>query len=82
MYFLVLGKSKNPVDDNGVDGSLHITEIEKIFGFPLHYTDVADINISRRHVLIGRAWSVAVVQLICGCLKNTFKLKEQENSLE
>lgn len=76
-----LGKSKNPVDHNGIDGALHITEIEKIFGFPSHYTDVADMNVARRHILIGRAWSVSVVLLICSYLKHVFQLKE-ENSLE
>lgn len=79
--FWFLGSSRNPVEDNnGVFGNLYITEIEQIFGFPKHYTDVGDISVLKRQQLLGRAWSVPVVQSICDCLKDIFQLKEENSS--
>ncbi|KAF4078242.1 hypothetical protein AMELA_G00197160 [Ameiurus melas] len=41
-----------PVSMNGKDDSLWITEVEKIFGFPKHYTDVKNMGRIQRHKLL------------------------------
>ncbi|XP_066951556.1 uncharacterized protein [Macrobrachium rosenbergii] len=62
-----------------------ITEIEKIFGFPAHYTDVGNLNLRERQALLGRSWSVGVVEYILKPLTKYFpvcqeKRKEEEDS--
>lgn len=49
-----------------------VTELELIFGFPAHYTDIANIGPTYRQVLLGRAWSVPVIQFLLGFLHNSF----------
>ncbi|KAJ8683874.1 hypothetical protein QAD02_019666 [Eretmocerus hayati] len=61
-----LGQSKNefkPVLMDGEPDRLWITEVEKIFSLPKHYTDV-DLPKTRRLQLIGKAWSVQTVTAI------------------
>ena len=41
-----------------------ITETEEIFGFPAYYTDVGKVNIREYQALLGRSWSVGVIQSI------------------
>ncbi|KAF8790600.1 DNA (cytosine-5)-methyltransferase 3B like protein [Argiope bruennichi] len=65
-----------PVEMNGDPDVLWITELEKIFGFPMHYTDTGNLNIKKRQELLGRAWSVPVIKDILRPLKNFFKTKE------
>ncbi|XP_067143227.1 DNA (cytosine-5)-methyltransferase 3A-like isoform X2 [Centruroides vittatus] len=62
-----------PVSMNGEPDVLWITEIERIFGFPSHYTDVGNIQLSRRQQLLGKAWSVPVIRHLFTSLKNFFK---------
>ncbi|XP_064082111.1 LOW QUALITY PROTEIN: DNA (cytosine-5)-methyltransferase 3A-like [Macrobrachium nipponense] len=62
-----------------------ITEIEKIFGFPAHYTDVGNLSLRERQALLGRSWSVGVVEYILKPLTKYFpvcqeKRKENEDS--
>jgi hypothetical protein len=51
---------------------LYITEIEAIFGLPQHFTDVGDLSIANRQKLIGRAWSVQVINKLFLLLEDTF----------
>ncbi|XP_068206780.1 DNA (cytosine-5)-methyltransferase 3A-like isoform X2 [Palaemon carinicauda] len=53
-----------------------ITEIEKIFGFPAHYTDVGNLNIRQRQALLGRSWSVGVVEYILKPLTKYFPVRQ------
>ncbi|XP_014275999.1 DNA (cytosine-5)-methyltransferase 3A [Halyomorpha halys] len=53
--------------------NLWITEIERIFGFPTHYTDVGNISLRKRLLLLGNSWSVATVKEIFYSLRNQFK---------
>jgi DNA (cytosine-5)-methyltransferase 3A len=62
-----------PVKMDGDPGPLWITEIERVFGFPLHYTDVGNLSINKRQQLLGRSWSVYVVKWIFKSLKVYFK---------
>ncbi|ELU12047.1 hypothetical protein CAPTEDRAFT_1762 [Capitella teleta] len=55
--------------------TLWIPELERLFGFPQHYTDVANIPVSRRQVLLGNSWSVPVVKRLLLPLKNFFQTK-------
>ncbi|XP_076475736.1 DNA methyltransferase 3 isoform X3 [Bombus vancouverensis nearcticus] len=44
--------------------SLWITELEEIFGFPRHYTDVKNLSATKRQGLIGKSWSVQTLTAI------------------
>ncbi|KAK5639396.1 hypothetical protein RI129_011888 [Pyrocoelia pectoralis] len=39
-----------------------ITELEKVFGFTPHYTDVCNMSAGQRQKLLGSAWSVPVIE--------------------
>uniref|UniRef100_A0A3Q3ETR4 DNA (cytosine-5-)-methyltransferase n=1 Tax=Labrus bergylta TaxID=56723 RepID=A0A3Q3ETR4_9LABR len=60
----------------GKDDNLWITELEKIFGFPKHYTDVRDMNRLQRQKVLGKAWSVPVIRHLFAPLKDYFSCKE------
>ncbi|XP_032074532.1 DNA (cytosine-5)-methyltransferase 3C-like [Thamnophis elegans] len=67
------GRSKTlPVSMNGKDDDLWCTELEKIFGFPLHYTDVSNMGRLARQKLLGRSWSVPVIRHLFAPLKDYF----------
>nr|XP_029138650.1 LOW QUALITY PROTEIN: uncharacterized protein LOC110004536 [Labrus bergylta] len=65
-----------PVLYNGREDNLWITELEKIFGFPKHYTDVRDMNRLQRQKVLGKAWSVPVIRHLFAPLKDYFSCKE------
>lgn len=73
LFYIFLGSTSDPVSENGVATDLYITEIEKIFGFPPHYTDVGDFNFQTRLGLLGRGWSVQVAEAIFQLLNKYFK---------
>ncbi|PSN38685.1 hypothetical protein C0J52_17278, partial [Blattella germanica] len=50
---LLQGKTKNyPIDVNGSPDRIWITELEMVFGFPIHYTDTGNINLQKRYKLL------------------------------
>uniref|UniRef100_A0A8C1U0P2 DNA (cytosine-5-)-methyltransferase n=1 Tax=Cyprinus carpio TaxID=7962 RepID=A0A8C1U0P2_CYPCA len=51
-----------PIIMNGEADSLWITELEKIFGFPKHYTDVKNLGRMQRQRVLGKSWSVPVIR--------------------
>jgi len=63
------------VKEDGVDTDLYVTEVEEIFGFPCHYTDVANFNVTQRHNLLGKAWSVQVIKQIFLTMHKYFAFK-------
>uniref|UniRef100_A0A667Y0M7 DNA (cytosine-5-)-methyltransferase n=1 Tax=Myripristis murdjan TaxID=586833 RepID=A0A667Y0M7_9TELE len=65
-----------PVIDNGKDDILWITELEKIFGFPKHYTDVRNMNRQQRQKALGKSWSVPVIRHLFAPLKDYFACEE------
>nr|XP_014424525.1 LOW QUALITY PROTEIN: DNA (cytosine-5)-methyltransferase 3B [Pelodiscus sinensis] len=67
------GKSLQlPVLMNGKEDNLWCTELERIFGFPLHYTDVSNMGRGARQKLLGRSWSVPVIRHLFAPLKDYF----------
>ncbi|XP_078112108.1 uncharacterized protein LOC144521415 [Sander vitreus] len=72
------GKSSSllPVLHNGKEDNLWITELEKIFGFPKHYTDVRNMNRQQRQKVLGKAWSVPVIRHLFAPLKDYFACEE------
>ncbi|NWI31868.1 DNM3B methyltransferase, partial [Sula dactylatra] len=46
--------------------------MNRIFGFPLHYTDVSNISRGARQKLLGRSWSVPVIRHLFSPLKDYF----------
>ncbi|XP_053100851.1 DNA (cytosine-5)-methyltransferase 3B [Hemicordylus capensis] len=67
------GKAQTlPVRMNGKDDNLWCTELERIFGFPLHYTDLSNMGRGARQKLLGRSWSVPVIRHIFAPLKDYF----------
>ncbi|XP_027867476.1 uncharacterized protein LOC114141193 [Xiphophorus couchianus] len=65
-----------PVVQNGREDILWITELEKIFGFPKHYTDARNMNRQQRQKLLGKAWSVPVIRHLFAPLKEYFACDE------
>lgn len=51
---------------------LWCTEMERLFGFPIHYTDVCNMGRSSRQRLLGKAWSVPVIRHLLSPLKDYF----------
>nr|XP_029477722.1 uncharacterized protein LOC115102196 isoform X2 [Oncorhynchus nerka] len=68
--------SKLPVSEKGVDDNLWITELEKIFGFPKHYTDVKNMNRQQRQKVLGKSWSVPVIRHLFAPLKEYFACEQ------
>ncbi|NXP54926.1 DNM3B methyltransferase, partial [Heliornis fulica] len=46
--------------------------MNRIFGFPLHYTDVSNISRGARQKLLERSWSIPVIQHLFSPLKDYF----------
>ncbi|XP_024918457.1 DNA (cytosine-5)-methyltransferase 3B-like [Cynoglossus semilaevis] len=61
-----------PVLMNGKEDILWCTELERILGFPVHYTDVADMEPAVRMKLLGRSWSVPVIRHLFAPLRDYF----------
>nr|XP_056700914.1 DNA (cytosine-5)-methyltransferase 3B [Euleptes europaea] len=61
-----------PVRMNGKDDDLWCSELERIFGFPLHYTDLHNMGRGARQKLLGRSWSVPVIRHLFAPLKDYF----------
>ncbi|XP_070824780.1 uncharacterized protein [Chaetodon trifascialis] len=70
------GFSQLPVLHNGKEDNLWITELEKIFGFPKHYTDVRNMSRQQRLKALGKAWSVPVIRHLFAPLKDYFSCEE------
>ncbi|XP_071953679.1 DNA (cytosine-5)-methyltransferase 3C-like isoform X2 [Antedon mediterranea] len=64
-----------PVLMNGKEDGLWCTEMERLFGFPEHYTDVSNMGRVARQRLLGRAWSVPVIKHLLAPLKDFFVCK-------
>ncbi|XP_072223315.1 uncharacterized protein [Leuresthes tenuis] len=65
-----------PVMQSEREDNLWITELEKIFGFPKHYTDVRNMNRQQRQKVLGKAWSVPVIRHLFAPLKDYFACEE------
>ncbi|XP_054709326.1 DNA (cytosine-5)-methyltransferase 3B-like [Uloborus diversus] len=65
-----------PVEMNGECDVIWVTELERIFGFPLHYTDTGNLSITTRRELLGRSWSVPVIKNILRPLRHFFQCKK------
>lgn len=61
-----------PVSMNGKEDQLWCTEMEQIFGFPKHYTDVNNMSRMQRQKVLGRSWSVPVIRHLFAPLKDYF----------
>ncbi|XP_070695072.1 DNA (cytosine-5-)-methyltransferase 3 beta, duplicate a [Pempheris klunzingeri] len=62
-----------PVNMNGKEDYLWCTEMEQIFGFPKHYTDVNNMGRAQRQKVLGRSWSVPVIRHLFAPLKDYFE---------
>ena len=60
--------------------SLWITELEEIFGFPRHYTDVKNLSATKRQRLIGKSWSVQTLTAILRSLCSYFQCNTIETN--
>ncbi|XP_066563050.1 DNA (cytosine-5)-methyltransferase 3A isoform X4 [Amia ocellicauda] len=67
------GKDQHfPVYMNEKEDILWCTEMERVFGFPVHYTDVSNMSRLSRQRLLGRSWSVPVIRHLFAPLKEYF----------
>jgi len=64
---------QDPVMFLGEQDRLWMVEIERCFGFPDHYTDVANLHPDKRLVLLGMSWSVPCVRHLMQPLLRYFK---------
>ncbi|XP_052103473.1 uncharacterized protein LOC127736951 [Mytilus californianus] len=64
-----------PVTMNGKDDIIWISELERVFGFPDHYSDVGNITVTKRRQMIGRAWSIPVLKKILNTLTDFFAVR-------
>ncbi|CAJ0959467.1 unnamed protein product [Ranitomeya imitator] len=72
-YSMRQGKDREyPVTMNGEEDVLWCTEMERVFGFPPHYTDVGQMSLSSRQKVLGRSWSVPVIRHLLSPLKEYF----------
>ncbi|XP_012282161.1 DNA (cytosine-5)-methyltransferase 3A [Orussus abietinus] len=69
-----------PVLMNGDRDSLWITELEQVFGFPQHYTDVKNLCATNRQKLIGKSWSVQTITAILRPLRYFFIINNEIES--
>ncbi|XP_028309333.1 uncharacterized protein LOC114467335 isoform X2 [Gouania willdenowi] len=69
-------KSILPVLQGGQEDTLWVTELERIFGFPKHYTDVRNMNKQQRQRVLGKSWSVPVVRHLLAPLKDYYACEE------
>ncbi|XP_006824674.1 DNA (cytosine-5)-methyltransferase 3C-like, partial [Saccoglossus kowalevskii] len=61
-----------PVKMGTKSDALWCTEMERLFGFPEHYTDVGNMSRTARQKLLGQAWSVPVARHLLAPLKEYF----------
>ncbi|KAM3838099.1 DNA (cytosine-5)-methyltransferase 3A-like [Diretmus argenteus] len=67
------GKDQHfPVYMSEKEDILWCTEMERVFGFPVHYTDVSNMSRLARQRLLGRSWSVPVIRHLFAPLKDYF----------
>uniref|UniRef100_A0A8C6UR33 DNA (cytosine-5-)-methyltransferase n=1 Tax=Neogobius melanostomus TaxID=47308 RepID=A0A8C6UR33_9GOBI len=67
------GKDQHfPVFMSEKEDILWCTEMERVFGFPVHYTDVSNMSRLSRQRLLGRSWSVPVIRHLFAPLKDYF----------
>ncbi|XP_075893769.1 DNA (cytosine-5-)-methyltransferase 3 alpha a isoform X9 [Nelusetta ayraudi] len=70
------GKDEHfPVFMDNKEDILWCTEMERVFGFPVHYTDVSNMSRLARQRLLGRSWSVPVIRHLFAPLKEFFACK-------
>ncbi|XP_077435437.1 DNA (cytosine-5)-methyltransferase 3C-like isoform X2 [Vanacampus margaritifer] len=77
---MIQGKKGLPVTMNGKEDYLWCTEMEQIFGFPKHYTDVNNMGRTQRQKVLGRSWSVPVIRHLVAPLKDYFECESQHSS--
>lgn len=63
----------------GKADTIWVTELEEIFGFPRHYTDVKNLSATNRQKLLGKSWSVQTLTAILRPLCSYFKCNEDED---
>ncbi|XP_014670897.1 PREDICTED: uncharacterized protein LOC106811707 isoform X2 [Priapulus caudatus] len=68
-----------PVQMNGVGDTLWSTELERLFGFPDHYTDVGNLSVGQRQKLLGKAWSVPVIHHLLKPIAKFYMSTEQSD---
>ncbi|KAM4724469.1 DNA (cytosine-5)-methyltransferase 3A-like isoform 2-T2 [Anableps anableps] len=74
------GKDQHfPVYMNEKEDILWCSEIERAFGFPVHYTDVSNMSRLARQRLLGRAWSVPVIRHLFAPLQDYFAVLEKRD---
>ncbi|KAH3832261.1 DNA (cytosine-5)-methyltransferase 3C-like [Dreissena polymorpha] len=75
------GLKDHVVNMNGEPDQIWVQELERLFGFPTHYTDVGELTLSRRRRVLGKAWSVPVIKHLLSPLRSYFKLKDSRESM-
>lgn len=79
----ILGKAElKPIIMKGKTDTIWITELEEIFGFPRHYTDVKNLSATNRQKILGKSWSVQTLTAILRPLCSYFKCNEDETNKE
>lgn len=75
-------EKKHPVQMGTDTDTLWIPELEKLFGFPEHYTDVANLPPTRRQKVLGKSWSIPVVRRLLLPLRVVYALTRTEQEVQ
>ncbi|XP_067936332.1 DNA (cytosine-5)-methyltransferase 3C-like [Watersipora subatra] len=81
---LLQGKNEDThaVVMNGQSDKLWPTELEKVFGLPVHYTDAGNLAPGKRQKLLGRSWCVPVIEHLLKPLTHLFAVKPDKSNKE
>ena len=66
-------------DSDVTEDLLWCTEMERLFGFPAHYTDVGNMGKNQRQKLLGKSWSVPVIRHLLSPLREYFSSKSNSD---
>ncbi|XP_046552801.1 DNA (cytosine-5)-methyltransferase 3B-like [Haliotis rubra] len=61
-----------PIEMEGETTGIWISEVERLFGFPPHYTDVGNMPATRRQKLLGKSWSIPIMRNLLTPLRQYF----------
>ncbi|XP_048240340.1 uncharacterized protein LOC124113634 [Haliotis rufescens] len=61
-----------PIEMEGETTGIWIPEVERLFGYPPHYTDVGNLPATRRQKLLGKSWSIPIMRNLLTPLRQYF----------
>ncbi|KAK4871726.1 hypothetical protein RN001_015850 [Aquatica leii] len=71
-------------NEQDIPDTIWITELEKVFGLPQHYTDAGNLSATQRQELLGKSWSIPVITHLFNflhsfCTSSSYKITSSPN---